>query len=558
MKYKQKLVSYGLSVLTTTAALVCASGPLQAQDKKPNIVMLMTDDTGWNDFGCYSGGGAGLGHPTPNVDQIAKEGAVFTSWYGQASCTAGRASFMTGRIPIRSALSIVVAPGDENSLRKETPTIAEFFKKNGYSTYFSGKWHLGDKPEAYPIEHGFDEMKNFAAYYAGVYTYDYTNKWFHPWFPSYNPEFAKYFSENVNLNEWEGVTGQPAKDLGKITYERFATFDEEQAANAANYIKAHANGDKPFFMDVNFLKMHNPTNAAPDFAGRSHLGDYSDSLMELDADIGKVMDAIRQVAPNTIVIVTADNGAWLDAYPDAGTTPFRGEKGSPFEGGWRVPGIMWWPQHIQAGVQFNEMMSHIDAWATLASMVGLTPPPHDWVGNDGKPIYFDSVDNSAYILGKAQHSARNSWIYIDGEVFNGARVDIGDDPKEPWVHIAWKYLYTAKDSWLGAEANLGAIGATYNLTMDPYEKYDMTFNGAAPARVLTTSPGRYAGQDNGWVLALIEPVILDFDKSIMKYPNIRRFPGGASNDLKPDLQNPDNPLPILKDQKEPHLGGGGG
>ena len=124
------------------------------------------------------------------------------------------------------------------------------------------------------------------------------------------------------------------------------------------------------------------------------------------------------------------------------------------------------------------------------------------------------------------------------------------------MHIAWKYLYTAKDSWLGAEANLGAIGAMYNLTMDPYEKYDMTFNGAAPARVLTTSPGRYAGQDNGWVLALIEPVILDFDKSIMKYPNIRRFPGGASNDLMPDLQHPENPLPILKDQKEPHVGGG--
>jgi arylsulfatase len=558
MKHRPRVVSYGLSVLTATAALIGAAGPLQAQEKKPNIVMLMTDDTGWNDFGCYSLGGAGLGHPTPNVDKIAKEGAVFTNWYGQASCTAGRASFMTGRIPIRSALSIVVAPADENYLRKETPTIAEFFKKNGYTTYFSGKWHLGDKPVSYPIEHGFDEMKNFAAYYAGVYTYDYTNKWFHPWFPSYNPEFAKMYSENVNLNEWEGVAGQPAKDLGKITYERFAAFDEEQADNAVKYIKQHAKDDKPFFMDVNYLKMHNPTNAAPDFAGRSHLGDYSDSLMELDADIGKVMDAIRAVAPNTIVIVTADNGAWLDAYPDAGTTPFRGEKGSPFEGGWRVPGIMWWPNHIQAGAQFNEMMSHIDAWATLAGMVGLTPPPHDWVDNDGKPIYFDSIDNSAYILGKSQHSARNSWIYIDGEVFQGARADIGDDPKEPWVHIAWKYLYTAKDSWLGAEANLGAIGATYNLTMDPYEKYDMTFNGAAPARVLTTSPGKYAGQDNGWVLALIEPVILDFDKSIMKYPNIKRFPGGASNDLKPDLQHPENPLPLLKDQKEPHVGGGGG
>lgn len=130
-----------------------------AQNEKPNIVMLITDDTGWNDFGAYSGGGAANGHPIPKIDRMAKEGATFTSWYRQASCRAGRASFITGRIPIRSALSIVVAPGDENYLRPETPTIAEFFKKNGYSTYFSGKWHLGDKPAAYPTAHGFDEME---------------------------------------------------------------------------------------------------------------------------------------------------------------------------------------------------------------------------------------------------------------------------------------------------------------------------------------------------------------------------------------------------------------
>jgi arylsulfatase A-like enzyme len=539
------------------SALPLTGATAQAQ-KRPNIVMLMTDDTGWNDFGAYSGGGAGLGHPTPNVDQIAKEGAVFTNWYGQASCTAGRASFLTGRLPIRSALSIVVAPGDQNRLRKQTPTIAEFFQKNGYTTYFSGKWHLGDKPDAYPIEHGFDEMREFAAYYAGVYAYNNTDKWFHPWFPSYNPEYNKMYDDIVNLGEWEGQTGQPARMVGTITYDSLATFDVRQTDSAVAYIHQHARGDKPFFMDVNFIKMHNPTNAALDFRGKSHLGDYSDSLMELDADIGRIMEAIRAEAPDTIVIVTADNGAWLDAYPDAGTTPFRGEKGSPFEGGWRVPGIMWWPNHIQAGVQYNEMMSHIDAWATLAAMVGLTPPPHDWIGNDGKPIYFDSIDNSAYILGKAQHSARNSWIYIDGETFQGARADIGGDPNQPWVHIAWKYLYTAKDSWLGPEQNLGAIGATYNLTMDPYEKYDMTFNGAAPTRGLTTSPGRYAGQDNGWVLSLIEPVILGFDKTIMKYPNIKRFPGGASNDLVPNLQNPENPLPLLQGQPEVHVGGGGG
>jgi arylsulfatase len=347
--------------------------------------------------------------------------------------------------------------------------------------------------------------------------------------------------------------------VGKITYDSLATFDIRQTDSAINYVKQHAKDAKPFFMDVNFIKMHNPTNAAPDFRGKSHLGDYSDSLMEMDADIGRIMDEIRTDAPDTIVIVTADNGAWLDAYPDAGTTPFRGEKGSPFEGGWRVPGIMWWPNHIPAGAQYNEMMSHIDCWATLATMVGLAPPPHDWVGNDGKPIYFDSIDNSAYVLGQSPHSARTSWIYIDGEVFEGARADIGGDPNQPAVHIAWKYLLTAKDSWLGAKSDLGSIGALYNLTMDPYEKYDMIFNGAAPARVLTSSPGKYSGEDNGWVLALVYPVIIDFDKSIIKYPNITRYVGGASTDLVPDLQHPDNPVPLLKDQIDHlHIGGGGG
>jgi len=558
MRSKFMKFACGVAAGASLSAGAFISSPAQAQQKRPNIIMLMTDDTGWNDFGVYSGGGAALGHPTPNVDQLGKEGAVFTNWYGQASCTAGRASFITGRIPIRTALSVVVSPGDENRLKKETPTIAEFFKKNGYATYFSGKWHLGDKPDSYPTEHGFDDMKHFAAYYAGVYAYDDTSPAFHPWFPSFNPQFKEMFDSVVNLGEWEGVAGQPAKQVGVITYDNMATFDVRQTDSAVDYIKSHAKGDKPFFMDINFLKMHNPTHAAPEFQGRSHLGDYSDSLMELDADIGRIMDAVRAEAPETIVIVTADNGAWLDAYPDAGTTPFRGEKGSPFEGGWRVPGVMWWPNHIPAGARYGEMMSNLDAWATLAGMAGLTPPPHDWVGNDGKGIYFDSIDNSAYILGKTQHSARKSWVYIDGENFYGVRADIGGDLKEPWLNIAWKYLYTAKDSWLGVEANLGAIGALYNLTMDPYEKYDMTFNGAAPMRVMSSSPGKYAGQDNGWVGAIISPAIIEFDKSIMKYPNIKRYPGGASNDLIPNLQRPDDPVPALKDSNEPRAFGNGG
>jgi arylsulfatase len=526
--------------------------------KKPNIVMLMGDDIGWLDFGCYTGGGRALGHPTPHVDQIAKEGALFTCWYGQASCTAGRASFQTGRIPIRSALSIVVAPGDENALRKETPTIAEFFKKNGYMTYFSGKWHLGDKPDSYPIEHGYDEMKSFGAYYPGVYTYAYTNSWFHPWFPSYNPEFAKAYFDAVNMYEWEGVAGQPAKKVQYITWDYLADFDVNQTDHAIDYIKKHAHDDKPFFMDVNFFKMHNPNNPNKKFANKSHLGRYSDSVQELDDNIGRIMDEIRADAPDTIVIVTADNGAWQDAYPDAGTHPFRGEKGTSFEAGWRVPGIMWWPGHIPAGVTYDEMMSHIDCWSTLSAMVGITPPPHgEWQDNNGKPIYFDSIDNSAYILGKAKHSARNSWIYIDGENFMAARYDIGGDPDNDDIHIAWKYTYTAKDTWLGPQQNLGSIGSLYCLTMDPFEKYDMVFNGAVASRMPTASPGHYAGEDNGWVLSLIYPVIIEFDQSIVKYPSIKRYPGGASNDLVPDLQHPENPTPLFDPTKPINIKGGG-
>ena len=549
------LVALGLALVAPCLALAPAA---LAQDKRPNVLMLMTDDTGWNDFGAYTGGGATLGHPTPNIDRIAKEGTLFTSWYGHASCTAGRASFMTGRIPIRSALSVVVVPGDQNGLRPETPTIAEFFQKNGYETYFSGKWHLGDKPEFYPTAHGFDEMKNFAAYYPGVYAYSDTSAKMHPWFPSYNAEFMKLYDSVVNTGEWEGVAGQEAKRVATIDYDYLAEFDVRQTDSAVAYIGAHAGDPKPFFMDVNFMKMHNPNNPAQAFRGKSHLGNYSDAMLELDSNIGRIMDAVREKAPDTIVVLTADNGAWQDAWPDAGTTPFRGEKGSAFEGGWRVPGIVWWPGKVPAGAVRDEMMTHVDAWATLASMVGLAPPPHDWVGNDGKPIYFDSIDNSAYVLGKAQHSARTDWIYIDGETFGGVRFDVSGDPENPALNIAWKYLYTAKDTWLGPEQNLGCCGSLYNLTMDPFEKYDMLFNGGVSTRMPTTSPGRYAGEDNGWVGGLVSEVMLDFNQSIMKFPNIRRVPGGASNDLVPNLQDPANPVPALDPQNLPKIGAQGG
>ena len=408
-----------VGVVASFAALTVAGTPAAAQ-KKPNIVMLMSDDVGWGDYGVYYGGAA-LGHPTPNIDRLAREGATFTSWYGQASCTAGRASFMTGRIPIRTALSVVVVPGDPNGLDADTPTIAEFYRNNGYQTYFSGKWHLGDVEKFYPINHGFDEMKQFAAYYPGVYAYSDTSPNAHPWFPTYNKAYWEMYQKTVNMYEWEGTAGRPAvkgNNGAAITLENLADFDVRQTDSAVAYIKQHAKDDKPFFMSVNFMAMHQPTSPNKAFQGKSHLGNYSDKMLEMDANIGRIMDAIRAEAPDTIVIHTADNGAWQDAWPDAGTNPYRGEKGTGFEGAFRVPGIMWAPGRIPAGQVLTEMMSHMDVWPTTAKMAGLTPPPHgEWKDNNGKPIYFDGIDNSAYVDGQgAAFGARRVDLYRRREV----------------------------------------------------------------------------------------------------------------------------------------------
>lgn len=518
-----------VSVLGGIAGL--AAQPAQAQTH-PNVIVIFSDDVGWGDLGCY-GGGETRGAPTPNLDRMASEGARFTTWYGQASCTAGRCSLITGRIPVRSALSVVVGPGDSNKLHKETPTIAEFYKKNGYKTYMSGKWHLGDQPDAFPTEHGFETVRNFLAYYAGVYAYD--DPTLHPFFPFKNKEFVKMFNKTVNDGEWEANPGEkPKRIVEHFKYADLATIDNIQADNAIEYIKKNAKGDKPFFMYVAFMKVHNPNNPAPEWKGKSGLGNFSDAMMELDANVGKVLQAVRDagIEQDTIVVFSSDNGPWIDAWPDAGYSPFRGMKGTSFEAGWRVPGIMWAPGRIQGGTVLHDMMSHMDVWPTTAAMVGLKPPPHgEWRGNDGKPIYFDGYDNSAYVTGKSKESARQIMIYIEGLHFQAVRVK------------HWKFVFTAKDSWLGPDLKLPGIPAVYNLKMDPGEQYDMVFNGAAPpaAGVLKTSPGRYAGADNGWLGALYTPVINDFTETMKKYPNIPTIPATAA--IGSDL--PEMTLPNL-------------
>ena len=202
------------------------------------------------------------------------------------------------------------------------------------------------------------------------------------------------------------------------------------------------------------------------------------------------------------------------------------KKGTPFEAGWRVPGLMWWPNHIPAGALYGEMMSHIDCRSTLAAMAGITPPPHG-DGSITAVSRFTSIVSTTALTFLARQITRRARRGFTSTVrnFGGVRADIGDDPSNPDVNIAWKYLFTSKDTWLGPTLNSGGIGALYDLTMDPYEKYDMFFNGAVATRSTTTSPGRYAGMDNGWSFSLMEPVIMDFNKSIVDFPSVKRFPG---------------------------------
>jgi len=483
-----------------------------AQQKAPNVIVIMTDDVGWGDLGCY-GGGVMRGAPTPNLDRMATEGMRFVNYYGQASCTAGRASFITGRIPIRSALSSVLVPGDPNGLSAETPTISEMFKKAGYTTMFTGKWHLGDKPANYPTSHGYDEMYNMLPYYAGVYAYD--NKELHPNFPSDDPEFMKVWN-TINLSVFEGKAGQTAKAVKqKFTFDDLATADDDIRATTVDYIKKHSGDKNPFFITVCFEKVHNPNNPSPRWKGKSpgH-GNYLDALMEVDDNSGQIIQAIRdaKIDQNTLIIWTTDNGAWLDAWPDAGYTPFRGTKGSVYEGGFRVPAIAWWPGHIKAGSLNTDMFSHMDWWPTIASIIGAPVPTHIWKDNNGASIVFDGIDLSASLLSTGP-GKRTDFFYFASQFLGAVRVK------------NFKFALTAKDTWLGTDKTL-RVAATYDLLWDPAEQYDMTFNGAAPNGGNQTSPGRYSGTDNGWAGMYFASHVIPFIEDMKKYPNKNYIPFG--------------------------------
>ena len=332
--------------------------------KKPNILILWGDDIGMWNISHYSKGM--MGYQTPNIDRIAKEGATFTDWYGQQSCTAGRACFITGQNPIRTGLTKVGMPGATVGLQKEDPTIAELLKPLGYATGQFGKNHLGDRDEYLPTVHGFDE------FFGNLY---HLNAEEEPELPDYpkDPEFKKKFGPRGVLHcVADGKGGQTIKDTGPLTKKRMETIDEEITSAALAWMEKQAKADKPFFLWYNSTAMHFRTHLADKNRGKSGQDDYSDRMVTHDEQIGQMLDKLDElgIADNTIVMYSTDNGPENDTWPDGANTPFRGQKDTNWEGGWRVPCFLRWPGKIEAGTVLNGICSHIDMLPTLLAIAG--------------------------------------------------------------------------------------------------------------------------------------------------------------------------------------------
>ena len=489
-----------------------AIGPSVAlAQSKPNILFIVSDDTGYGDLGPY-GGGEGRGMPTPNIDRMAAEGLTFYSFYAQPSCTPGRAAMQTGRIPNRSGMTAVAFQGQGGGLPQAEWTLASVLKQGGYQTYFTGKWHLGEADYALPNAHGYDEMKYVGLYHLNAYTYGDPT-----WFPDMDPELRKMF-EKITVGALSGKAGEKAKEDFKINGQYVNTpekgvvgipfFDSYVEKAAIEFLEKSAKDrSKPFFINVNFMKVHQPNLPAPEYQHKSmNKTKYADSVVELDARIGHIMDKLRELGldKDTLVFYTTDNGAWQDVYPDAGYTPFRGTKGTVREGGNRVPAIAVWPGKIKAGQRNHDIVGGLDLMATFAKVGGVALPTKD---REGKPIIFDSYDITPVLTGTGP-DPRKAWFYFtENELTPGAaRVRNykavfnlrGDDGQATGGLAVDSNL-----GWKGPEQYVAAVPQVFDLWHDPQERYDIFMNNYS---------------ERTWTMVSINGAINDLMKTYVKYP----------------------------------------
>src|SRR5262245_39173603 len=395
---------------------------------KPNILFIMSDDIGWFNISCNNNGI--MGYRTPNIDRIAKEGANFTDFYGQQSCTAGRAAFITGQSPIRTGLTKVGMPGATLGLKAEDPTIAQFLKNLGYATGQFGKNHLGDRNEHLPTVHGFDE------FFGNLY---HLNAEEEPEYPDYpkDPAFRKKFGprgvlkckatdkDDPTVDPVFGKVGkQTIENTGPLTRKRMETVDEEFIASAIDFMERKTKENVPWFCYMNTTRMHVFTHLKPSSEGKTGHGPYPDGMVELDGYVGQLLKKVDdlKVADNTIVVFTTDNGAEVMSWPDGGSTPFRGEKATNWEGGWRIPCVMRWPGVIQPGRIINEICSLQDFIPTFAAANGeadIVEKMKKGYELNGKKykVHLDGYNLLPFLSGKEKESPRKGFLYWsdDGE-----------------------------------------------------------------------------------------------------------------------------------------------
>jgi arylsulfatase len=384
----------------------------QKDGRKPNVLILWGDDIGQFNISAYNMGI--MGYKTPNIDRIAKEGALFTDWYGQQSCTAGRAAFITGQSPIRTGLLKVGLPGAPEGMRKEDPTIATVLKAQGYMTGQFGKNHLGDANDTLPTNHGFDE------FFGNLYHLNAEEEPENPDYPK-NPEFRKRFGPRGVIHSF--ADGR-ITDTGPLTRKRMETIDEEVNAKAIDFMERAAKANKPFFLWWNSTRMHIFTHLKPASEGKTGLGVYADGMVEHDGHVGKLLDKLKELGleDNTIVMYSSDNGAETFSWPDGGTTMFRGEKNTQWEGAYRVPCMIRWPGVIKPGTVINDICAHEDMLPTLAAAAGDRTVVEDLkkgrtMGGRNFRVHLDGYDLAPLFKGEAP-SPRRSFIYWtdDGDV----------------------------------------------------------------------------------------------------------------------------------------------
>ncbi len=440
-------------------------GSMVQAAEKPNILVIWGDDVGQSNISTYTHGL--MGYQTPNIDRIAREGMVFTDYYGEQSCTAGRSSFITGQSVFRTGLSKVGLPGAALGMREEDPTIAGLLKNHGYVTGQFGKNHLGDKDSHLPTNHGFDE------FYGNLYHLNAEEEPEHEDYPK-DPAFRKEFGPRGVIHSY--ADGK-IEDTGPLTKKRMETVDDDTSDRAIEFIKKAVKDDKPFFIWWSGTRMHFRTHVKKELRGISGQDEYSDGMVEHDMHIGKFLKVLDDlgIADNTIVFYSTDNGPHMNTWPDAAMTPFRSEKNTNWEGGWRVPSAVRWPGKIKAGQWSNAIMHHMDWLPTFLAAAGDPEVKeelldgYEAIGRDYK-VHLDGYNFLPYLTGETEESPRKEVFYFsdDGDLTSLRYED-------------WKLIFmeqkaeTTFRAWIEPFVPL-RLPLIVNLRRDPYERGMKTSN----------------------------------------------------------------------------------